>query len=188
MDWLQIIKDFFNNQSVGAFVGAFAAYILVLLTDRRRDSKRVRDLIAEILMCQGHAEAKLESVRRNRLLLREHNQVAAAPILKFNTSLIRQLTGEVLSRLSLDQRKAIDALCYTMEAIDEILDDAFRIAKESTGTRESGDRRAIADRLNAEYGDAIANLKRLAEMCGEFVKGRSDVLLSKQYDLLDYQE
>ena len=31
MTILQDVKDFFNNQSVGAFIGAFAAFTLVVL-------------------------------------------------------------------------------------------------------------------------------------------------------------
>lgn len=110
MNWSAIF-DFFNNQSVGAFLGAFAAFGLVIINDRRRELRKVRNVKAEVEVNLANAQAKLETVRRNRALLREQNRVMPAPILKFNTAFIRQLSAEVLDRLTLDQRRAIDALC-----------------------------------------------------------------------------
>jgi len=37
MDWLACLEKLLNNQSVGAFVGAAAAFALVVLNDWRRD-------------------------------------------------------------------------------------------------------------------------------------------------------
>lgn len=53
MDCLSSIEQFFNNQSVGAFLGAFAAYFLVALTDWRRDRKKIRNLRAEVEQIKG---------------------------------------------------------------------------------------------------------------------------------------
>lgn len=188
MDWLQCIKDFFNNQSVGAFVGAFSAFALVVLNDRRRDSRKIENLRAEIEMSLSHAKGKLESVRNNRALMREHNRVMPAPILAFNTALIRELTAEVLSRLTLHQRRAIDALCYTMEATDEILEGAYHMAKSFSGPHGPAERITTADHLLVEYGDAIVNLKRLMEMCENYIAKNYETIVTKQYDRLDYEE
>lgn len=185
---LQWLKDFFNNQSVGAFVGAFSAFILVVINDRRRDGKKVKNLAAEIEMCLAHAQGKLESVRGNRKLMREQNRVMAAPILQFNTVLIRQLTAEVLSHLTLPQRRAIDGLCYTMEATDEILEGAYQMARVFSGPLGQQERIITAERLVVEYGDAIVNLKRLMEMCEHYIAKQYDIIVSKQYDRLDYEE
>lgn len=188
LDWLQCVKDFFNNQSVGAFIGAFSAFALVVLNDQRRDNKKVKNLTAEIEMCLAHAKGKLESVRNNRTLMRDHNQVMAAPILKFNTALIRQLTAEVLPNLTLSQRRAIDALCYTMDAIDEILQSAYQMAKTFSGPAEHTEHTSTAKRLLVEYEDGIVNLKRLMEMCENYLAKKYDVIVSKQYDRLEYEE
>lgn len=56
MECLTTIERFFNNQSVGAFFGAFAAFALVMLNDARRDRKKVRNLRAEVEMNLAHAE------------------------------------------------------------------------------------------------------------------------------------
>ncbi len=98
------IEQVLNNQSVGAFVGACAAFMLVVLNDWRRERKKVANICAEIEMNLGLANAKLETVRRNRNALREESRIIPAPILKFNTLLILQLAAEVLGRLTLVSR------------------------------------------------------------------------------------
>ena len=189
MDCFSAVERFFNNQSVGAFFGAFAAFALVMLNDWRRDRKKVRNLRAEVEMNLAHAKGKLATVRSNRALMREQNRVMPAPILKFNLVLIRQLSAEILDRLSLDQRRAIEALCYTMEATDGLLDDAYAGAKRLSEALGQADRMATAERLlNIDLSDAIVNLKRLIEMCDNYVSERYDTIITKQYDRLEYEE
>lgn len=187
MSWSAVF-DFFNNQSVGAFLGAFAAFGLVVLNDRRRELRKVRNVKAEVEVNLANAQAKLETVRRNRALLREQNRVMPAPILKFNTAFIRQLSAEVLDRLTLDQRRAIDALCYTMEATDGLLEEAYSHAQRLTGALGQAERITTAERLLHDFEDAIVNLKRLDEMCSNYVAGQYTVIVTKQYDRLEYEE
>lgn len=187
MNWSAVF-DFFNNQSVGAFLGAFAAFGLVVLNDRRRELRKVRNVKAEVDVNLANAQAKLETVRRNRALLREQNRVIPAPILKFNTAFIRQLSAEVLDRLSLDQRRAIDALCYTMEATDGLLEEAYSHAQRLSGALDHAEQITTAKRLLHDFDDAIVNLKRLMEMCSNYVAGQYTVIVTKQYDRLSYEE
>ena len=185
---LKAVADFFNNQSVGAFLGAFAAFMLVAANDWRRERRKVRTLRAEIEVNLADAEAKLETVRRLRALMREHNRVMPAPILRFNTAFTRQLAGEVLHLLSLDQRRAVEALCYTMEAIDGLLVEAIALSQKFTGPLGQADRIATAEHLLANLSDGIANLKRLIEMCQQYLTGRYTDLVQKQYDAAHYEE
>lgn len=120
--------------------------------------------------------------------MREHNRVVPAQVLKFNTALIRQLTAEVLDHLTLDQRRAIDGLCYTMEATDTLLDEIYSNASRLSGALGQADRLASAERLLVDFGDAIVNLKRLAEMCENYIAGKFNIIVTKQYDRLDYEE
>lgn len=136
----------------------------------------------------AHAKGKLETVRSNRALMRDHNRVMPAPILKFNLVLIRQLSAETLDRLSLDQRRAIEALCYTMDATDGLLEDAYTGAKRLSAALGQADRMATAERLLIDFSDAIVNLKRLIEMCENYINKRYDVIVTKQYDRLEYEE
>lgn len=188
MDWLKCVGEVLNNQSFASFIGAFAAFVLVVMTDWRRERRKVRNLRGEIEMNLAMARVKLETARRNRTAMREANKVIPAPILKFNTVLIRQLSAEVLDRLSVDQRRAIEALCYTMEAIDGILDDVYHLARQLGNALGHAERINTAERLLIEYGDSIANLKRLIEMCESYVAGRYAIITSKQYDQLEYEE
>lgn len=188
MDWLVAIGAFFENKSVAAFAGAFSAFILVMVTDWRRERRKVRNIRSEVEMNMGLAEKKLDTVRMNRSAMREHNQVVPAPILKFNTTLIRSMAADVLSRLTMDQRRALEAVCYTMEATDEVLLGGYNIAKEFGTPEEPAVRMRKAEHLLNEYGDAIVNLKRLREMCQNYVDGKFAVIITKQYDRLDYEE
>jgi hypothetical protein len=188
MELLRAIGDFLDNQSVAAFMGAFAAFALVVLNDWRREARKVTNIAGEIAMNRSLAEGKLETVRRNRDLIRQYNEVNPAPILKFNTTLVRELSAEVLARLSVEQRRAIEALCYTMEATDGVLLDANGLARSFGSPSEPAGRIARAERLLAEYADAIVNLKRLMEMCENYGSGNYTIIVTKQYDRLSYEE
>jgi hypothetical protein len=188
MESLQIVARFLNNQSVGAFLGAFAAFMLVVINDWRRDRRKVRNIRAEIVMNLLHAQAKLETVRRNRNALRQQNQVVPAPIMKFNTTILRQLVAETLDRVTGDQRLAVDAICYHMEATDGLLQEILALVTQLDGTLAQSDRVLPLDRLVVLYGDAIVNLKRIIEMCGNYRNKDYATIVTKQYNRLDYEE
>lgn len=182
------IWEFLNNQSVGAFLGAFAAFLLVAATDRRRERRKVKTLRAEVEVSLGDAKAKLETARRMRAMLRNQNQITSAPVLRFNTAYARQLSGEVLHLLSRDQRRAVEALCYTMEAIDGLFSEASETANAIKITTDNTQRIRMAIDLQATWGDIVSNLKRLMEMCETYLHGSYSDLVEKQYNAADYDE
>lgn len=188
MDWLGCVEKILNNQSFGAFVGAAAAFGLVVLNDWRRDLRKVRNIKGEVEMNLGLAKSKLETVRRNRDAMREHNKVVPAPILKFNTILIRELAALVLDRLTSDQRRAIEGVCYNMEATDNLLEGAYEIAKQFGALLDHAERIQMAERLLVEYRDVGVNLKRIIEMCELYLAEEHSTILTKQYDRNDYDE
>lgn len=185
---LKSVGEFLNNQSVGAAIGAFAAFLLVAFTDWRRERRKVKTLRAEVESNRADALAKLETARRMRALLREHNKVEPAPVLRFNTALTRQLAAEVRHRLSDDQRRAIEGLCYTMEAIDELLNDVRSVAQRFTGPMGQAERMSAANYLQLTWADIVSNLKRLIEMSDHYLSRRFKVLVTKQYNAADYDE
>jgi hypothetical protein len=187
MDNLSLVERLLNNQSVGAFLGAFTAFALVVLNDWRRDRRKVRNIRAEIEMNVSVAKAKLETMLSNRTALRDENRIIPAPILRFNTTLIRQLSAEVLDWLGVDRRRAIEALCYNMEATDGVLQEAYDLTKRLSTTPLDSERVVIGRQILNEYDDAIANLQRVVEMCADYVAGRFTVITSKQYDRADYE-
>ena len=182
------VAEFFNNQSVGAFLGAFAAFLLVFANDSRRERRKIKTLRAEIEVNLADAQAKLETARRMRALMRENNRVMPAPVLRFNTTFTRQLAGEVLHHLSIDQRRAVEGLCYTMEAIDGLLAESLDLARRFTTPLGQADRLAVGEHLLSNWSDSIANLKRLVEMCEHYLAGRYNELVHKQYDAAQYEE
>lgn len=185
---LTAVANFFNNQSVGAFLGAAFAFLLVVANDRLRERRKLKTLRAEIEANLADAHAKLETVRRARTLLREHNKVMPAPILKFNTGFTRQIAGEVLHHLSIDQRRAVEGLCYTMEAIDGLLSEALAISQRFAAPLGQAERLATAELLRSNLSDSVANLKRLIEMAEQYLAGKYHELVTKQYDAAQYEE
>lgn len=185
---LKAIADFFNNQSISAFLGAFSAFILVAANDWRRERRKIKTLRAEIEVNLADAKAKLETARRMRALMREQNSVMPAPVLRFNTKFTRQLASEILHHLSINQRRAVEGLCYTMESIDELVSESVESAKLFTGPMGQAERLSIAEHLLVNWSDIIANLKRLIEMCEHYLAGRYEQLVNKQYDPAAYEE
>lgn len=189
MDWLACLGKILNNQSFGAFVGAAAAFTLVILNDWRRDLRKVRNIKGEIEMNLDLAQSKLGTVIRNREAMRKQNKVIPAPILKFNTTLIRELAALVLDRLKADQRRAIEGICYNMEATDSLLDESYHIAKQfGGGLLGHKERIPLAQRLLDAYEDAIVNLRRIIDMCNLYLAGEYSTILTKQYDRRDYED
>jgi hypothetical protein len=182
------IEKFFNNQSVGAFLGAFAAFFLVVLNDWRRERRKVKTIRAEFEVCLGHTDAKLETVRRMLKVAKEHNGVSPAPVMPFNTSIIRQLTAEAIEKLSLDQRRAIDGLCYRMEATDGVLNDVYQMAMRLSGPLGQAERLGAAQRLLIDLGDAIVNLKVLRLMLQNYFSEKYGEVVYSQYNQAEFEE
>ena len=157
-------SEFLNNNSLAAFFGAFSAFMLVILNDRRRDRRTVKTINNEIEMNREHAKGKRETLKSNRAALKEHNKVVPAPIMRFSADLVRQLAPGVLHLFSPDQRRAIDALCYTMEAIDDLLSETIKIAEKFRGEFRDIERPAATDKLLSYYDDGIVNIAHLR--CG----------------------
>lgn len=115
------------------------------------------------------------------------NEIIIAPILKFNPSVIRQLSIQILDKFNQDQRQTIDAICYTMESVDEILDSALK-RSERISEADGIERNQLCDKLIIDYNDAIVNLNRLKEMSNNYVSGKFKEIVTKQYNRSEYEE
>lgn len=183
-----VIDVILNNQSISAFLGAFFAFLLVALNDYRRDRKKIKNLRAEIEINLFLAKDKLESVRSNRAILEKNNQVIPARIMRFNTALIHQFSTDILNYLTIDQRRAIGALCYLMEEIDNLLNGVYEQAERLTHPLGQAERELIKGRLLIDYGDTIANIKRFIDMCEIYLEEKFSEILTKVYDHSKYRD
>lgn len=179
--------EILDNSSVAAFVGAFSAYCLVIANDWRRNRKKEKLIKREIEMIKQLTLNKVKVVKSNRSFLTNNNKLTVAPIMKFPTRILNQLTVEVLDRLSTDQKAAIDALSYTMEATDGVLDSVYNIGLQIMNLKKEDIKRTeYIERILTDYEDAIVNLGRLAEMCQEYINCNYRQIITKQYRREDY--
>jgi hypothetical protein len=181
------IEAVLNNQSVGAFIGALSAFFLVALTDWRRNRRKAYNLVLEIDNAKDHAERKRSTVIENRDDVRNHNRVSPGRFMRFNSNLIRSLSTEVLDQLSPEQRRAIDAVCFRMEGVDQLLDEAFITARVLNESSVQADRAQKVKELIDHLDDAIINLGILTDMCEQFRQKKYDELLNAQHDRSRYE-
>lgn len=123
-----------------------------------------------------------------RELMRSENKVMYPPVLRFNTAFTRQLCAEVLHLMTVDQRRAVEALCYTMEAIDGLFADGAALATALGGSLDHAARLKAATDLLANLTDVIAKINRLNEMFDAYLAGRYTEIVTKRYNASEYEE
>ena len=179
------MRDWLNNASVSAFIGAFVAFILVILTDarRRRKLRQLRLLIADN---REHALRKIETVKTNLEMLRE-NRFVPAPIMRFPVESIRQLRPEVIDLIKSDENRSIDALFYWIEAIDGLLDEAHEQSRELVRIVEANgpnhERNRRGEKMLSLYSEAEKNLGYLAGMFESFASRKFETILRFRHEI-----
>jgi len=168
---------------IAAFFGAFFAFLLVIVNDWRRERRKVKLIRSEIKMNGRIAQNKLDAIKQRHSDMRDSNKVTSAPIINFYTAHIRELAADSLSHLAIDQRIAIEALCFHMEALNELLDNANKLAKEFRNPSGLPNRSSKAKLLLTDLDDIIVNLRKFIEMCGEYAEGKFDIIITKDYKL-----
>jgi hypothetical protein len=180
------MRDWLNNASVSAFIGAFVAFILVILTDARRRRRKLHQLRILIADCREHAVRKLETVKTNLEMLRE-NRFVPAPIMRFPVDSIRQLRPEVIDLIKSDENRSIDALFYWMEAIDGILDEAYEESRELVRVVEANgpnqERTRRGEKMLRLYSEAEKNLGYLTLMFESFASRKYDAILHLRHEI-----
>ena len=180
------MREWLNNASVSAFIGAFVAFILVIFTDARRRRRKLSQLRILVGDNREHALRKLETVKTNADMLRE-NRFVPAPIMRFPVDSIRQLRPEVIDLIKSDENRSIDALLYWMEAIDGLLDEAYAESRElirlvqSNGSNQERVRRG--EKMLQLYSEAEKNLGYLAAMLGHFCSRKFTAILDMRHEI-----
>lgn len=169
--------DFLNNSSIGAFIGAFAAFFLVVITDwrrRRRYKKLLTFLVSDNL---DHARHKIEAVRMSLSLIKEDGRVTDAPFMCFPTQSIKDYQFQVLDMLNANEKQGLDALVFWMESIDSLLGEATKnaglvISLIKNKIEGSEELKAI-DNYVIALEEAEINLSNFIKLAGYYVKGES---------------
>ena len=162
--------DFFNNASVSAFVGAFAAFLLVALTDIRRAHRKKRTMKDLICDLGDLAQKKIETCRTNLAMIQEDNKFTTAPVMQFPTAPIKHIQLDVLYLLNANEKAGLDGILYWADAIDGLFAEALAtserlraLAKKEAPTSL---RAQLGEDIIESFRNAERNLEYLVELCG----------------------
>jgi hypothetical protein len=179
--------DILNNASVGAFVGAFFAFILVAATDLRRRYRYRRLLTHLVSDNMDLARKKLESVQMNLALIQEDNKVTGSPFMHFPTQSIKDYQFQVLDILDANHKQGLDALVYWMEAIDGLLDEATQSANKLKQCIKRNSSNAERTEAATSYidvlGESETNLNILIQLTGHYVNGEPHKILEFYHEI-----
>ena len=169
------ILEFLGNASVAAFVGAFAAFMLVAANDWRRRRRKKKLLISLVDDARTLARDKRASVE-SRLELIQQNKFSDAPIMPFEPAALRNQRHEVLDMLDANQSLGLSAIIYWMESIDGLVDEARRSARLLRYLEESGaphDQKTVEiTRIVSHYMDLKDNLTIFDKLCRYYISGQ----------------
>lgn len=183
------MSELFNNASVGAFIGAFFAFLLVAATDLRRRYRYKKLLKFLVSSNLDLAHKKIESVRMNIDLIKEDNKVMGAPFMHFPTQSIKDYQFQVLDLLNANDKQGLDTLIYWMEAIDTLLDEATLVAGKLKILIKNNASTSERSLVGTEYVDVLeeaeTNLGHLVTLAEFYVKGESHKILEFKHPVGD---
>lgn len=178
-DLLSLLKSALYSPSFSAMLGAFSAYSLVALTDWRRKRGKKKILLKLVNANREILEAKLEAVKNVLGALEQKGELNAGPLQCFSTADIRKLQIEVLDLLSVEEKIALDTLCFHMDTIDAILESCVRKADKLRDNEIDDDERKEKVLLSVrnDYLDIRENLVRLGDFMTYFLDGDYERIL-----------
>jgi hypothetical protein len=174
------MSEFFNNASVGAFLGAFFAFSLIIITDRRR-LYRKKGVLKNVISDNGDSALfKLDSVQRNIEII-NYGRITPAPIMAFPVGTILQLQLEVIDILDANQNQAISALLHWMTAIDEQLSNAVvkaeMIISIERRNPDDQEKQHLYDEYRGILEESEKNLNFLIKLTQHYVSGHPELII-----------
>lgn len=170
------ILDYLGNASVSAFVGAFAAFVLVVANDWRRRRRKKKLLTFLVDDARTLARDKRQSVE-SRIELTQENKFSDAPMMKFQSAALSNHHHEVMDMLDANENQGLSAIIYWMESIDGLIEEARRSARLLRHLEETGapDKQKMAEiaRILSYYMDVKDNLTIFSKLCGYYISGQS---------------
>jgi hypothetical protein len=133
MDLVKRILELLNNSSVAAFLGAFCAFLLVVLTDARRKGRRRQAFQLLLVDAVGQAARTRPAVLKIQDLLKSKDTIQPGAVRKFPVPELTALKLEIYEAFSAPQISALESLLFLMQAANDMLD---MIARTSEGLYE----------------------------------------------------
>ena len=171
-----MIIEFLKNPSFAAFTGAFSAFILVILLDwyrRGSDKNTLRYLVSDTA---DLSRKKIEQIQLNIIDLNNNGRLSKAGFMPFKSNHLDTLTLKALTKLSANEKQAVDSITYWTIATDEQLDELATTAKSvidqfiETGQGKKVD--DIIDCYRAEASLAIKNMEIIVQYCESYISGK----------------
>jgi len=179
----EMLMDLLNNLSVAAFVGAFSAFFLVVLTDWRRRHRKKGLIKRRIITLKEIGIAKRETAY-DFIKIIQKNQFNVAPVMKFPVDGLKSLQSDTLDVLSSTEINAIDTLIYWMESIDGLFERARSIAEELAVMVKKNapldTRLSKKIEMLTEYNDIIKNINAFENMSILYLKNEPQKILEFQ--------
>jgi hypothetical protein len=176
-DAAHAIFEFLNNASVGAFIGAAAAFLLVILTDWRRNQRVATIVLPSLLKKMGY----LARSRHDDLCAQ--SKVPPRPViaLPFAVDRLERLTDQAADRLDDLHARALETVIFFMRSADRVNGEARLLFEQidlagTDMTRGDDNERARVPALlrlaTERYNEEQQLLKRVYEIIENFLADR----------------
>jgi len=194
------IEQFFNNASIGSFLGAFFAFFLVVVTDWRRNKRKKKLILKQIQLNRIIVKNKIETINNHKNTITQKGQLYPGKLLPFQTEEIKTLSLAVIDQFKPEEKLALDAISHHMRSTDELLDEVnnminefinlnIKIKKEYVG-ENSKEKTENLMKINIEmenliatiktrYEESIINLKNLDKSTNHYLNGNFDKILTQ---------
>ena len=184
-----IVRDWLANESVAAFLGAFFAFLLVVLTDARRKRERLKVLRAQVKANGRVIPPMLEAIRNSFLSLPK-GIIKPTGLRGFRVDDITRLKYEVIDSLKEKELLCLESVLHQMSGINDELAEETSMAK-TMHERKYDDNavqlfKTTSEALATKYKYLLAGLIRLQEVIEEFNKREYDKIEGAKYNIQDY--
>jgi len=177
-NWLALL----GNPSFSAFLGAFSAFLLVVLADWWREVKKKQQVIQLLQINRRLLLFKVIGVQD--ALDRIDGGVNIDAGVRFSVSDIKRLSESSLNRFGNEEKFCLDVLCHQMDGVDAYIGQVLKRAEEWMEAHRSGQTVAAINQLpkitKEDLTEVLANLHNLDALMGLYLDGKfSDLMNTK---------
>lgn len=182
---------FTSNPSVSAFIGAFSAFLFLILLDILRNVWRIKVLRNLLSISDTLARNKYITVEQNLKRIEDKGELLPGSIMEFQIDGIRQELSIVQGILGSKKKMVIDGMIHRMIGIDNILNEnnskileyrdmpsATKMINYETGEKK-GD--ALVLLIIKNFKEALINLEILQKMYSKYIAKKYDDVLTEGF-------